>query len=202
MLRPLLVFAAALSWSLSARADGLDYHENVSVESWPRWLSLPAEFGGSAAWLDERTGPVYRFAVGVLPGVEVADRFGFHLSLGGIYRNPGFDGSVGGRATVLVLDLAGGYLPVRVLAGADYLLWSRALSPNAGAMCGLGRLFHFAALGSYDSDRETWALGLRFGIDLGGFQNPVGAITHYVPYEAVPSVARSKAGGELRAGSR
>jgi hypothetical protein len=202
VLRPLLVFAAALSWSISARADGLDYHENVSVEAWPRWLSLPAEFGGSAAWLDERTGPVYRFAVGVLPGVEIADRFGFHLSLGGIYRNPEFDASVGGRATVLVLDAAGGYLPVRVLAGTDYLLVSRALSPNAGALCGLGRLFHFALLGSYDSDRETWAVGLRFGIDLAGFQNPVGAITHYVPYEAVPTVARPEASDEFRAGPR
>ena len=29
-----------------------------------------------------------------------------------------------------------------------------------------------------------------------------GAITHYVPYEAGTSVARAKAGGELRAGSR
>jgi hypothetical protein len=202
VLRPLLVFAAALSWSISARADGLDYHENVSVETWPRWLSLPAEFGGSAAWLDERAGPVYRFAVGVLPGIEIADRFGLHLSLGGIYRNPDFDASVGGRATVLVLDAAGGYLPVRVLAGADYLPLSRALSPSAGAMCGLGRLFHFALLGSYDSDRETWALGLRFGIDLAGFQNPVAAITHYVPYEAVPGAARPQAGDELRARPR
>lgn len=187
MPRSLLVLLAALSCSLSARADGLDYHEDVSVRAWPRGLVLPVELGGSAAWVDERSGPVYRFAAGLLPGVELGDVFGLHLALGGIYRNPDFDAALGGRATVLVFGAAGGYLPVRLLAGAEYLPASQAMLTSLGALCGLGRLFHFALLGGYDSDRESWALGLRLGVELSGFSNPVAAITHYVPYEEVPS---------------
>jgi hypothetical protein len=186
LLRFLCALAVALSWSLPARADGLDYHENVSMPAWPRWLVLPVELGGSAAWVQDRTGPVYRFALGILPGAELADRFALHLALGGLYRNPDIDAALGGRATVRVLDAAGGYLPLRLLADVEYLPRANALMTSVGAMAGLGRLFHCAFLGSYDSDRESFALGLRFGIELSGFGNPVAAITHYVPYRAVP----------------
>jgi hypothetical protein len=181
-----LVLLAGLAWPTSAHSDGLAYREVVTARSVPRWFVLPFELGGSAAWVDDRQGPVYRLGVGVLPGMEFSDWFAANAVIGGLYRNPDFDVQLGVRGNLLLGRLAGGYAPMHLLAEVVSLPISEAAMFSGGLMIGAGRLLRLAALASYDTDRESISLGMRFGLELTGLANPAAALTHYTPYEEVP----------------
>lgn len=178
----LVASLASLLLPRLAAADGQDYHEHVEEPVLPSWFTAPFEYGHAAAWAEGRTGPVYRFTAAVLPGVAL-DRFSLHLALQALYRNPGWDVGTGGRVTYRVTSLAGGFLPLRVLAEASYLPVSQGAYVAAGGMVGIGGLLQLSALYGHDTDLETNFLGVRLGVDLAALGDPIAAVTRYVPQQ-------------------
>src|ERR1700753_3010207 len=176
----LAVAMMLLALSHEARADGQDFHEDVSVPAVPDWLSVPFELGHSAAWMRHADGPLYRFEVGVLPGVNVGP-LGIHFALHAVYRNPEWDLGIGGRLTLRVGTLVGGFVPVRLLAEVSHLAVTHGGNAAGGFMFGLGRLAYVAALYGHDTDRPINEVQLRLGFDLATLWDPVGAVIREVP---------------------
>ncbi len=174
---------ACLLLSRAAACEESTYHESVYVPPRARWITVPIEVGHSTAWTQQRTGPLYEFDAALLPGLLVADRLGFHLGGELHYRNPGWDGGPAARVDCVVAELAGGFVPVRVLAGTNWLTHAGALRLDGGLGIGLGKLLTLTLTGGYETDREVKFLHLGLGIDLYELSDPVAGITHYVPQE-------------------
>lgn len=169
-----------LALAREARADGQDFHEDVRVPATPDWLSVPLELGHAAAWVRHTDGPLYRFEAGILPGVNLGP-LGLHLALHAEYRNPEWDLGLGGRITLRVGTLAGGFVPIRLLAEVSHLAVTHGGNAAGGFMFGLGRLAYIAALYGHDTDRPVNDVEMRFGVDLAALWDPVGAVIREVP---------------------
>ena len=165
-----------------ASADGRDFHEQVPVPSVPPWLTVPFEYGHGAAWTETGSSPAYRLTAGVLPGVNIG-RFTVQAAFQVLYRNPDWDLGLGGRTSVHLGSLSGGFLPVRVLAEASYLPIHGGGYVAGGLSLGIGRLLYVAALYGKDTDRSTNFFGVRLGVDLPSLWDPIGAVTRDVPQQ-------------------
>lgn len=182
----MLVGAAVFLLSSPVLADGQDYHESVSSSGPPRWLTVVLESGHAAAWVDHPKRPVYRWTGELLPGYEW-DWLALQAALQLNYRNPGWDGGFGGRVTLLLARAAGGFVPLRVFGEATYLPVGQGVYFAGGPMAGIGRLAHVGLIGGYDTDRKAAFFGVRLGIELTAFSDPVRAITHFAPYQPLPA---------------
>ncbi len=169
----------------AALADGQEYHEAVPVPYVPPNLTVPFEYGHAAAWVEDRTGPVYRMTLGVLPGY-LFGRLSVHAALQLHYRNPDWDGGFGGRVTFLVAPLFGGLVPLRLLAETTYLPVGRGVFAAGGVAFGLGNLIGLSLLAGDDSDRRAKFVGVRLAFELSALGDPVGAITRFVPSQSAP----------------
>lgn len=152
----------------------------VTVPALPEWMTLPFEFGHAAAWVPERTGPVYRTTASLLPGAFLGP-LTLHVPLQVHYRNPGWDMAFGARATLLVAPLAGGFVPVRAMLEATYLALGGGGYLDGGLMFGLGSLAQLVLVAGRDTERDVWFLGLRLGVDVLALWDPVAAIVRFVP---------------------
>jgi hypothetical protein len=177
-----LLASALVALAAPADADGRAFRESVEPPAIPRWLVLPLESGHTAAWVEDRPGPVFRWTASLLPGVLLFDsRLGLNVPVQYHYRNPGHDLGLGLRATFLVHAFGGGFVPLRVAGEAAYLVRSQGFSVAGGLMLGLGSLVHVLALAGRDTDRDVPFLGLRVGLDLLALGDPVAAVTRHVP---------------------
>jgi hypothetical protein len=175
----------ACAWARVAAAEDSIYHEAVIAPPHVRELTVPLEFGHSAAWSHSRTGPAYEAEVAAFPGVLLFDRLGLHAAAEFHYRNPDLDLGLGGRISFIITPLLGA-LPVGVFAGASYLTWSNAAQLEAGGSFGLGRLAYVSLSVGYESDRQVYFGHLALGVDLCELGDPIAAIVHFVPEKVVP----------------
>jgi len=174
---------ASIAPSRSAHAEESTYHEAVHVPPHPRWVTVPLEIGHSTLWLPNRGGPLYGFDVAFLPGLIAKERWGFHLGGELHYRNPHWDVGPGARVDYLVAMPAGGFVPLRVLAGTNWLARANALRLEGGFAAGLGKLLTLSLTAGYETDREVKFLHLALGVDLIELSDPIAGIAHYVPQE-------------------
>jgi hypothetical protein len=173
------------STSRSTRADGRDYHEEVVARGPPTGLTIPLQLGHAAAWVPERTGPVYKLGLSVLPGVRILDLFQLHVALEGFYRNPGWDAGTGLRVTGLLWRAQGGLVPVHAVAEGTYLWRGGGLRALGGLMLGLGTLASVNFLFGRETDRHEYVANIGIAVDILGFWDPAAAIMHYVNHEDV-----------------
>lgn len=173
--------ALLLGWSRSAAAEASEFHESVSVPPRTTWVTAPLEFGHSAAWSQRRSGPLYEFNAAFLPGVFLGEAFSMQASLELHYRNPDWDSGLGVRFGYGFKPVAGGFIPIRVLAGASYLPRSSAERLEGGLSIGLGKLLYVAGLGGYETDRHVGFMSLALGLDVSEISDPVAGITHFTP---------------------
>jgi len=183
-----LVISLSAAGARPARAEESAYHESVRVPPHARWVTVPLEIGHSALWEPNRTGPLYGLDIAFLPGLiaqehRVLEHWGFHLGGELHYRNPEWDLGPAARVDYLLATPAGGFVPLRILAGANWLARANALRFEGGFGAGLGKLLTLSLTGGYETDREAKFFHLALGVDLIELSDPIAGIAHYVPQE-------------------
>ena len=175
----------------------LDVHRALGTRGWacqprapraewvPSRLLLPIEIGHAATWIPEETGPIYTWNAKFLPGIDLGI-IDLHASVAAHYHNPEWALGLGGRAGIHLGAALGGFVPIAVIADAEWLTGVRETRLGGGLRLGLGSLLTLTIVGGRELDRKAGFVGYNLALDLTALTDPVGAIVRHVPQKDAP----------------
>ena len=177
--------AASMFTERSALADGRANHEHLEPKWAPSRLLLPIEIGHAATWIPEETGPIYTWNAKFLPGIDLGI-VDLHASVAAHYHNPEWALGLGGRAGIHLGAALGGFVPIALIADAEWLTGVRETRLGGGLRLGLGSLLTLTIVGGRELDRKAGFVGYNLALDLAALTDPVGAIVRHVPQKDAP----------------